>query len=86
MVTKIISLGEALRNNSNPHNFKRKQTQVFAKLSLHSLLPERWNLVCFFFVCLSSKDTKLNISEDTLGKKDLYQNFLYSLKLKWKTF
>lgn len=41
MVTKIISLGEALRNNSNPHNFKRKQTQMFAKLSLHSLLPER---------------------------------------------
>lgn len=34
------------------------------------------------FFCLFSKDTKLNISEDTHGKKDLYQNFLYSSKLK----
>lgn len=48
----LLNICEALGNNRNPHNFPSKQTQVFAKLSLHFLLPKRWNLVCFLFVCL----------------------------------
>jgi len=31
------SFCEALENNQNPHNFKTKLTQVFARLSLHLL-------------------------------------------------